>query len=256
MKALSFLTALLTFFSQSSLPQSATAVQRDPQAIQLLANALNLSLSAQAPQISDAVIQGTLSNPDTPDQGVGTFVAKARGFDISVEIMAANDATSYKVLRGIGTSVVQGVKRPIPWHATAGLTLDLIPALARWTEFTDAGTSVRFLGQSEMNGKTCQLVEVEAPYDSDYRKRNELGKLRVFIDQGSGLVYAIQYKASPFNFSSEQILIETRYSDYQSVEGILVPMTVEKLSDGQPARTFHITSVQFNMGLADSEFQN
>ena len=253
-----FVLLLVLSSAQPSATQqtTATSVQRDPQAIQLLAHALSLSLSAQVPQISDAVIQGTLSNPGASGQGVGTFVAKARGFDLSVEISAGDDTSSYKVLHGFGTSLINGIKTPLPWHATAGLTLDLIPTLARWTEFTNVGHSVRYLGQTEINGKACQSVEVEAPYDSDARKRNELGKVDVFIDPGSSLIYSIQYKTSPFNFSSQQVLIETRYSDYQNVNGILVPMTVEKLADGQSTRIFHITSVQFNVALADSEFKN
>ncbi len=267
------ITSLLTFLSfetgaqQATTPASANSTQataapatqppqRDAQGISLLAQAYALMGGTQKSRISDAEIQGTLSKPEAPNQSAGTFVAKTRGFDLSLETAVDNNTTSYKVFRSIGTSVINGVKRPLPWHATAGLTLDLIPILARWTEFVDAKDSVRYLGQNEINGRVCHLIEVESPSDSDNRKRNELGKADVFIDQASGLIYAIRYKSSPFQLSSLQTIIETRYSDYQNVEGVVVPMTVEKLSDGQPVRIMRVSSVKFNNGLGDIEFKN
>src|SRR5437016_4401456 len=102
-----FTSFLWTFGSaQAQVPPPP---ERDPQALQLLARALSLLLGTQSLPISDAVIQGTLSDTDSPVQNTGTFVAKARGFDLSVEITAGNDSTSYKVLHGFGTTVINGV---------------------------------------------------------------------------------------------------------------------------------------------------
>src|SRR4029077_21255091 len=128
-------------------------VVRDPQAIAILAQVYAAMGGASKERTADFMLEGTLSEPET-GQSIGTFAAKARGFDISVDTVINAHSMSYKVLREIGASTLDGGTHRLAWPTTSGLTLDLIPIFARWTEFTNPLTAVRFLGQIEANGKS------------------------------------------------------------------------------------------------------
>jgi len=47
---------------------------------------------------------------------------------------------------------------------------------------------------------------------------------------------------------------EVRYSKYQSVNGILVPFSIDEEINGQPTRTIQLSQIVFNTNLQDSDF--
>lgn len=242
--------------SPTSAPQNQSPPQRDAQALQILTSALaSMGDGRQSGKI-DWKIEGTLSNPDNPDVSAGTFIAKARGYDFSLDSTEGSNTTSFRILRNIGSTRTNGTTKHLPLHSTTGFAPDLLPSFHRWIEFANTDVSVRLLPNTDMDGKPCYLIEVEAPKDQDKRKQNDLAKTDLLVDQSTGLIAAIRTSTSPTIFPSVRVTVETRYSDYQNVAGILVPMTVQKFSNGQLARVLHITSVTFNNGLTNSDFRN
>ncbi len=77
----------------------------------------------------------------------------------------------------------------------------------------------------------------------------------MFIDAQSLLLV----KTLSFDFSPEVIEnrspVETYYNDYRPESGLLVPHTLTRYVAGQKFCEITITSVQFNVGLSDTDFQ-
>jgi hypothetical protein len=48
--------------------------------------------------------------------------------------------------------------------------------------------------------------------------------------------------------------LEVYYSDYRDVGGVAIPFQQKRVFSGTPVAELHLTSVQFNVGLSDSEF--
>ena len=61
--------------------------QRDPQGLQLVNQAYVAMGGPLKTKVTDVRVEGTLALASAPDSGVGTFVTKVRGLDISVDIL-------------------------------------------------------------------------------------------------------------------------------------------------------------------------
>lgn len=254
------LFALSMLFAPGAFPQAAPSTPpppvRDPQAIAILKQSFTAMGGPYAAKTQDFQLQGTLAEFETPSEPIGSFIAKSRGFDFSMEVTIGSNTSNYRVWKGIGSTVSNGTKKALPFHTTAGLKLDLIPIFYRWTEFLNSSAAVRYLGETSLEGKTYYLIEVESPPDTAPHHQNELGKTDVLIDETSFLVAAIRYSASDGFFPSARLQKETRYRDYSDQDGVLVPKTIVKCIGGQPVRVLRVASVQFDNGFPNSDFRN
>jgi hypothetical protein len=63
---------------------------------------------AQKASIADITVEGTLALPTAPSVSIGTFIAKARGFDFSMETDLNGHQTIFSVLSDKGSVLVDG----------------------------------------------------------------------------------------------------------------------------------------------------
>ena len=229
---------------------------RDTQGLQLLSLGYQTIGGAQRSAISDVLMQGTLASPSAPNTAIGRFVAKARGHDFSMETTANGHHTIYRVLDGLGSINIDGTIKGLAPYKTSGLTLDIFPLFARWTEFSQSEVSVQSVGQTSLDGIPCNVVHVESPGPTDKLHANDHGKVDVCINVGSGLVDSIQYKSTEGPYTISKVTIQVRYGDYRQFEGLLVPTTVTRYVNGKSAVVLHVSQVQFTNGFADGDFKN
>ncbi len=241
------------------LPVPAPAQQppkRDPNAVQLLQQAFVALEGLQKNSVSDVRVEGTLSSPSAPDQIIGTFVAKARGTDLSVETVRNGEQMAFRSLNGLGSIRAKGKIKPLPPYNTHGLSLDILPLFARWTEFLQANASVHLVGQVNVDGAACHLVRVESEDTADPLYKNDHRKTDVFIDASTGLIAAIRYQATRGRFNTDQVSIENRFSEYRPFGTLLVPTKVKRYIMERAMVVIHVQAVQFNNGFTDAEFWN
>ena len=230
--------------------------RRDPQAVQLLTQAHAAMGGLRLPSITDVRAQGTLASRSRPDVVIGTFVAKARHADFSMDTIRNGEQKSYRVLNSEGSFRSKGKTKRLPPYNTSGLTLDFLPLFSRWTDFLNPTTAVRPVQTANLDGLPCYLIRVEAAEARQPIMRNNHGKVDVFLAVNTGLVVAIRFRATQGPYPTDQITIENRFADYQEFGGILLPTTVTRYIDGKPMLILRLGTVQLNNGFSDADFKN
>lgn len=82
-----------------------------------------------------------------------------------------------------------------------------------------------------------------------------LSTIHIYLDAKSALPVAVAFKGHPDNDATVDFPIEIRFSDYQTVNGARVPMTIEKLVNGGSFLKLSFNDINVNSGLADTDFQ-
>ncbi len=121
----------------------------------------------------------------------------------------------------------------------------------------DTNVSVRYLGTETVAGQAAYRVEVSrepAPDDPAGELRRQAGRVTVWVSGATYLPILIEYTRVA---TDNPTALRTRVralSDYRVVGGLVVPFRQEDSANGQLLYTLQLTQVQFNVGLADSEF--
>jgi len=66
------------------------------------------------------------------------------------------------------------------------------------------------------------------------------------LDTASQLPSVLRYHVQPENRSQTPISIEIRYSNYASVDGVQIPMTIQKYVNGSLQLDIAVSSAQIN----------
>jgi outer membrane lipoprotein-sorting protein len=74
----------------------------------------------------------------------------------------------------------------------------------------------------------------------------------VYLDEKTGLERKV---SASVNQGGTQLLVESLISDYQPVDGIMVPRKVQTLVGGKTQATVTIDSVEFNVPIDDAQFK-
>ena len=99
------------------------------------------------------------------------------------------------------------------------------------------------LGKKERDGRSYTVLLVSHP---------ETGDLQLGIDPESFLPAWVSYQGVG---RQGPVQVETRYSDYQSISGIKVPMKVVSFAGGKKESETNIESVRFNVPVDSSLFE-
>ena len=249
------LLLLLAVLSCSSTFSQQSPPQRDPVALQLLNQAFLLMGGPRKAQVADVRVEGTLALPSAPDLAAGTFLAKARGWDISIDTVRGADRTSYRILGGRGSLRRNGDLKWLPPHNTGGTSLDSLPLFSRWTDFLSPNATITSPQLVTLDGLLCQLIHFAAQ-DTGRDFMNEHGKVDVLLDSNTGLVAAIRYRVSAGPHVGDQVQIENRFANYQDFGGFLLPTRITRYIFGRPSILLRVTAVRFNNGFSDADFQN
>ena len=252
--------SLLLFVALVSAPalnsQQLQVATNDLQATTLLTSSLNAMVpSATLSGIQDFRIVGTTSSPS--GTVTGTFIAKARGVDWSLETSRGPANTSYRVLNGMGSLRVNGNIKQLSPIITSGLPLDVFPLVGRWTAFAAAGAKAQMRGQVTVDGNPCYQVHVVTPnVTSGYVGLNRHNEVDILIDARTGLLVSTAFDAGTESRFNATVRIENRIAGYQSFAGIQVPTQITHFVAGHAHIIYRITSVSINNGFSDADFKN
>ena len=109
--------------------------------------------------------------------------------------------------------------------------------------FLDKGYRITYLGSEQRNGaamEVLQLVDDEGP------------TMRVSVDPGTHLIKRV---AATFGFGQMTSELSAEFSDYRSIDGIMVPFKVINFSGSTLIAETLVTEVQINREMPDSLFQ-
>ncbi len=123
---------------------------------------------------------------------------------------------------------------------------------------TDATLVLVYIGLETQNGRSVQHIQSYHYVASKLPKvttfTQQMSTVDYFLDSQTFVPLSITFNAHPDDDATTNIAVEVDYSNYQLVNGILVPFHITKLWQGNPLLDFTVANVVVNSGLPDSLF--
>jgi|SRR5579859_5973933 len=254
--AFSCLFLVFPLFAQ----QTATTIQRDPQAINLLAQSLAAAGGPVISTIQDFTATGTItySWANRPVSGSVNIYSKGlTEFRMESSVPAG---TQELVVSGQEATLTPAystkAESPIFGMVTAGsLTF---PAARISQILSNASISVVFLGPVEWNGSQTYQIHIALPPDPRLTAGpnfSGLGEFNLYFDAHSyqllGLTERIWWDSDLRQSYAHELL----FSDYRPINGMSVPFTITEKMSSQQTWSVSLNSISFNTGLSDALFQ-
>ena len=104
------------------------------------------------------------------------------------------------------------------------------------------GDKMELLGKEDIEGVSAWKLAIT----------HEDKTTTVYLDEKTGLERKV---SASVNQGGTQLLVESVISDYQPVDGIMVPRKVQTLVGGQTQATVTIENVEFNVPIEDAQFK-
>jgi hypothetical protein len=245
--------------AQQASVQPITPPVRDAQAMAILTSALAAMGSQSAATIQDTVVQGTTTFPESQGGNTGSFTITTKGAQMLRSDSQANGKSSSIIYN-------QGVERRSTnsgWHNAPSANalhkrIEHLPALLLAYEVARNDVSAQYIAQETVNGRSVNHLRlIRVPLQNDYiaQQNSKNSQLDLFVDAQTSQILKISYFQSSDTDWRLGLHIDVIYSEYQTNNGMAVPMLQQYFFQGQPAATLQITSVAVNQGVSISTFQ-
>lgn len=242
-------------------PLGAVTPTRDPQALGILQQCLQAAGGSQAiAAIQDFTASGSITFYWDGDQVQGRVTLKGRGLtEFRMDASLPTGIRSFIVNGSNGTvKDIDGSSRTLPADDLAYLASPTFPVTQVESALQDTSANLTFVGLVSHDGRQVEDVRVQKDYSktSDplgYRTKHATRDF--FIDPSTFQILASQDSAHPKDSLSETCPHEMQFSNYQAVNGVLVPLSIIERVCGQQTSSIQLTQTVFNSGLTDGDFQ-
>ena len=257
---LAFLFLLLTL---PALPQqtATSTVQRDPQALGILAQALATSGGATLiASLRDFTASGSVTYSWAGSQVQGTATLRALGMSsFRLDTNLPQGMRSWSATSGKGyVKETTGQVNPIPSHNTMHLPALSFPQWKIADILSNAALSVSNSGTSTYGTHQLVVIHVQLPVDDSSDPGGFISHLSatdLLIDAVNFQVVTIRDAFHPTRDSMLDVVHEISFADYRLVHGSLVPFSFTESVDGQQTWSIQLKSSTFNTGLTAADFQ-
>jgi hypothetical protein len=252
--ALVYLSTTSLVFAQSPTVGSAP---KDPQALAIAQKSLLAMSGTMSILDSQATGALTLYVPDGPVSMPITYKTKGTNH-IRVELQQSA-GTAIRIVNN-GQGILQkpdGSIVDLLMNNTLAERVTHIPVLSLLAENLDPAVKVQSKGSSTVNNSVTNdvgLSFIPNPASPDASAFEKMTKQVFHLDQSTGLVLKLDYQNCAENDPNACQKVETVFSDYRTVQGVLVPFLQSTSTDGKPYSQLVLSSVSFNVGLPDSLF--
>jgi hypothetical protein len=239
----------------SSICSAQSSPTRDAQALAIIAKSI-AAMSGLAPVVQDTLAQG---NATFVNGTQATIKFESKGATKSRhELAFPNQLVEYVMNGGEGYSVKDGKKTNLPLWVTQYHYPEHIPAISQMADFASANMAVSYVGLESVQGASAHHIRFILTPVGDGTPANIaalISEFHVFVDAQTYLVT----KTENYIFSPDAIenrsLVEMYYSDYRSVNGLMVPYRISRYISGGKTCDIVFSSVEMNVGIPDSDFQ-
>ena len=241
--------------------QAAQQVQRDPQAIGILNQVVAAAGGATAiAAIQDFAATGQITYywGDAPVRG--TVSVKGRGLS-EFRLDATLPDGVHSAVIGAGSTfqrLPDGSTSPLPSQNTVKAACLTLPILQIPGALQDSSLSVTYIGLIEQDGQKVHQLRVQKIFSSGtdpLGARSEISRTDFFVDPNSFYIVSTKdraYRRDNGPGSADHVM---RFSNYQAVSGLLVPLSITELIGSQQTLSIQLNQVSFNTGLTDSSFE-
>jgi hypothetical protein len=251
---------LSCFFAlPASTQQAPPTATRNPQAVALATNSVaRLSGSVQ---IADITLSGTATRIAGSDTGSGTITLKALGTSNSRMDLSLSDGT-FSEIRTAQTGTPQG-----QWLAASGSYNNVaahncmtdaawfFPSLSVLSQLSNPNLVATYIGPETKAGVGVYhlRLSIQSPTDPTGLLQ-QLSAEDVYLNASTYLPVALVFQTHPDTDALTNILVEVDFSNYQSINGVLIPFSIQKFLNGSLFLDITIQSAVLNSGLAQSVF--
>jgi len=255
--AVPLILLLVSVASAQNPPQS------DPQAVSLANQAMAALMNGVA--VSDVMLSGNAVWTSGNGNETGTVTAYGKT-NVESRLDLALSGGNRSELRNSAGGSPQGAWINASGQSTPSAlqncwtdTVWFFPALISLsTANTDATLVLVYVGLETQNGRSVQHIRSYHYVASKHPKvtnfTQQMSTVDYYLDAQTFVPMSITFNAHPDDDASTNIAVEVDFSNYQQVNGILVPFHVTKVWQGNPLLDFTVTNVVVNSGLPDSLF--
>jgi hypothetical protein len=249
---------VLPIFAQQTSTSAAQSVQRDPQALLILSQALNAAGGVQAiSAIQDFTANGTITYYwDDAVSGSATVEGRGQG---QFRIDATLPDGVRRIVANNGTGSVtesDGSVRSMPHEVASALGSMTFPYSTLLAAVGDPSVTIAYVGIVDHNGSEVHQIRVQRTYPNKAHANGQQTALTVrdiFIDPNSFVVVSVLNMVSSGG-DSEGIPREVLFANYQVAGGVAVPFQITEKVRDQSLCALQLTQIVFNTGLTDQTF--
>jgi hypothetical protein len=255
------LSFLLILSSSSHLDsqQTATTAPRDPQAVDILKQCLNLAGGVSTiDAVADYTASGAITYQLAGKNVAGNVTLHGRGFDqFRMDTSLSTGARSWLANHGKAKEKAESgdVSDMVGLSLLSPSSL-VFPYIQLTEALRNKSFSIEYKGLTQLNGASAHDIRIRrgvALPDGSIQML-EIGAVDILIDQSSLRVVLTRDQARPSRNSAQGPSHELRFSDFRSINNILTPFSISEVIGGQPMWQIQLSKIDFNLGLADSDF--
>jgi len=257
-----FHSILAILLSSTLLFPQAPPPQNDPQAVALAQQAVAALTNGVA--VSDVTLKGNarwIAGSDN-ETGTATFLAKGTSASRMDLNLSGGNRTE---IRNDSTDSPQGETittdgTTVPWgqHNCWVNASWFFPALSILAATSDPSVIFSFVGTENHGGGSVQHIRVYryVPSKSGAITTliHALSSEDIYLDSTSLIPVAFRFNSHPDDDEDTNILVEIAFHNYQQINGVRLPMRVQKLINGGLALDVTVTSIVLNSGLTNAQF--
>jgi hypothetical protein len=208
--------------------------------------------------VSDVTLNATVISTLGSDNetGSGTFQAKGTSesrVDLTLSTRRS-DVRNFASGTPGGAWATNGVtSTPYAWHNCWTDAAWFFPALSSLIQTANPNFIFKYIGQEQHGGANTQHIQIfQIP--AGLWAVPQLSTMDFYLDAVSSFPVAVGFNVHPDNDMGTNIATEIDFSNYQSVNGILVPFHFQQIFNGGLILDVTVTSAVFNTNLPDSLF--
>jgi len=249
----------LLLFASSALCQGTP--QRDASALSFLSQALTAAGGGAAiAGVTDFTANGSITY-SWGDPVQGTTTIKSRGLtQFRLDSQVPDGTWSFVVNNGAGVlNLPNGTSSSVPYQGTLNAGSLTMPIILVSAAVGDNSVSVFDDGLVSLGSGQARQITVQQNLSTSSDPNGQLSKTTkrdYFFDPASFLLLQVQDTVYPLNDAvNGGVQRIVGMSNYQSSNGVTIPFSISVSLDGQTLWSIQLTSITFNTGLSDSDFQ-
>jgi hypothetical protein len=182
---------------------------------------------------------------------------KSKGLrETRVELQKANGTSIRIVNQGQGAIVrPDGSVKTLYSNNTFYEHVNHVPLLSVLGVFGGGSVNLLYKGVAQVQGQSENVIEIDfIPNLANGPLYASMSSTLFFVNQTTNLVDKIQRSTFYEGDQNDTVNEETYFSDYRSVNGMIVPFHQTVYADGQLETDLTFSTVTLNVGLPDSDF--
>jgi hypothetical protein len=255
------LSAFLPLCSSAvaQVPNSTTngGAVKDARGVSILSQMFQATGWGRQAGLKDAVLSGTLTRHFPDGDQTASFTMKLRGDD---QYKYVEDGRTRLVAHGAAGAVIDpdGKSHKIPAQSALTARTLILPMTGALMDWNAAEVDVALIGDSSINSEDCVGVQLTPRYHDDADRfaatRKKAAPLTLWISSERGLVVRADYNRLAADNHTAALPETAFFSDYRNVHGVPIPFREDISLGKQQMYTYQFSEVEFNQGLADSDF--